>query len=445
MGRIWSDEMRYKKWLEVELAVCEAWAELEEIPPEIVDHIKKNASFRLSDIRKAEERTRHEVVAFLNVLQERVGEDAARWIHFGLTSADVMDTGLALQLRDAGSIIEKDIDALMATIKSLANKYKYTPIIGRTHGMHAEPTTFGLKLAGWYDEMARNKRRFLAALDDVLVGKISGAVGNFAHIEPEVEEIVMKKLGLRPEPAASQVVHRDRHANFIASLALIACSLERFATEIRHLQRTEVGEVEEPFTATQQGSSAMPHKKNPIQCEQICGLARLMRSYVVAAMENIPLWHERDISHSSVERNIIPDATILADYMLNKMNEILSGLVVHPDRMRKNIDLTEGHIYSQRLMLRLIKAGVPRQKAHLMIQGKIMSASKRKGENFKQQVIRDGEIRRYLSLEEIEALFDLDVYIRYVDHIFKRVFPKEDKARQNAAKSGKKSNKKAKR
>lgn len=423
MARIWSDETRFKKWLQVEITVCEALAELEIIPQEAFDEIKKKAGFKIADIRKAEQKTQHEVVAFLNVLQEKVKDDAARWIHYGLTSSDIMDTALALQLKDASKIILSDIDTLMATIKTLATKHRYTPIMGRTHGIHAEPTTLGLKFASWYDEMARNKERFIFAVQQVTVGKISGAVGNFANVEPDVEEIVMKKLKLTPEPASSQVVHRDRLAYFLSTLAILATSIERFATEIRHLQRTEVGEMEEPFAATQHGSSAMPHKRNPVKCEQLCGLARLMRSYTIPAMENIVLWHERDISHSSVERVIVPDATILADYILNKINEILTGLVIHTDRMLENIGLTKGHIFSQRLLLRLIKAGVPRQKAHLMIQGKIMS-SWRKGEDFKKQVIKDGEIRRYISLEEIEALFDIDVYIRYVDQIFRRVFPK---------------------
>ncbi len=424
MARIWTDENRFKKWLRVEIAVCEALAEQEIIPEEAVDEIKKKATFKLSDIRKAEEKSKHEVVAFLNVLQEKVGNDASRWIHYGLTSSDIMDTALALQIKDAARIISDNIDTIIDTLKSLAMKHRYTPIIGRTHGMHAEPTTLGLKFAAWFDEMNRNRERFEFALPQILIGKTSGAVGNFANIDPEVEEKVMKKLKLFPEPAATQIVHRDRHAFFISVLGLIATSIEKFATEIRHLQRTEIGELEEPFTASQQGSSAMPHKRNPIQCEQLCGLARLMRSYIIPAMENIVLWHERDISHSSVERIIIPDAMILANYMLEKMNTVLSGLVIHTDRMLQNIDFTKGHIFSQRLLLRLIKAGVSRQKAHLMIQGKIMSSWK-KGKDFKEEVVKDGEVRRYISLEEIEALFDLDVYIRYVDVIFKRVFPKE--------------------
>ncbi len=426
MSKIWSDDHRFKKWLKIELAVCEAQAELGNIPQETYDEIVKKASFKLTDIRKAEAKTKHEVVAFLNVLQKNVGEDASRWIHFGLTSSDIMDTALALQIKDASTIIKKDITDLMSTIKSLANKHRYAPIIGRTHGVHAEPTTLGLKFAAWFDEMRRNKENFEYALENALVGKISGAVGNFANVDPKVEEKVMKKLGLKAEPAPTQVVHRDRHARLIASLAIMAATIEKIATEIRNLQRTEIGEMEEPFAATQQGSSAMPHKRNPIQCEQLCGLARLMRSYTIPAIENIVLWHERDISHSSVERVIIPDAFTLADYMLTKLNSILSGITIHTDKMMKNIEMSRGLIFSQRLLLKLIKSGVPRAKAHLMIQGKVMSTL-RKGEDFMKQVVKDGEIRRYISLEEIQALFDLDVYIRYVDYIYKRVFSKKKK------------------
>jgi adenylosuccinate lyase len=426
MAKIWSDEIRFKKWLQVEIAAVEALAELDVIPQDAVEEIKKKCDFKIADIRSAEEKTKHEIVAFLNVLQEKVGDDASRWIHFGLTSSDVLDTALGLQLKDASEIIIEDIETLQTTIKNLATKYQYTPIMGRTHGVHAEPTTVGLKFAVWFDEISRAKRRIENAFEETFVGKMSGVVGNFANIDPEVEEKAMEKLKLTAEPAASQIVHRDRYAFLIATCAILAGSIEKIATEIRNLQRTEVGEMEEPFSSGQHGSSAMPHKRNPVQCEQVCGLARLIRSYTVPALENIVLWHERDISHSSVERVIIPDTMILLDYILDKMNELLAGIVIHPDKMLQNIELTKGHIFSQRLMMRLIKSGVPRQKAHLVIQGKIMS-SWRKGEDFKQQVVKDGEIRRYISLEEIEALFDLDIYIRYVDYIFKRVFPKKKK------------------
>jgi len=421
MKEIWSDENRFKKWLEVEIAVLEAQAELEEIEQEVVDEVKQKASFTVEEIRKAEEETHHEMVAFINVIQSKISDEAKRWFHFGLTSSDIMDTALALQLREASDIIAADLKAIMNTIKNLAHKYRYTPIMGRTHGMHAEPTTFGLKVAVWYDEFNRHKKRFKEAVDQVLVGKISGAVGNFATIDPEVEEKVLKKLKLKPEKAATQIVHRDRHAFYIATLALIASTIEKIATEIRNLQRTEIAEVEEPFAAKQKGSSAMPHKRNPVKSEQLCGLARLVRSYVIPAMENIVLWHERDISHSSVERVILPDATTLIDYMLDRLNYILSGLRVNTDKMMENIMLTRGHIFSQRLMHRLIRAGLPRETAYLLVQGRAM-ASWAKGLDFREEVIKDGEIRRYISLEEIEALFDLDVYIRYVNYIFKRVF-----------------------
>ena len=421
MKEIWSDENRFKKWLEVEIAVLEAQAELEEIEQEVVDEVKQKASFTVEEIRKAEEETHHEMVAFINVIQSKISDEAKRWFHFGLTSSDIMDTALALQLREASDIIAADLKAVMNTIKNMAHKYRYTPIMGRTHGMHAEPTTFGLKVAVWYDEFNRHKKRFKEAMDQVLVGKISGAVGNFATIDPEVEEKVLKKLKLKPEKAATQIVHRDRHAFYIATLALIASTIEKIATEIRNLQRTEIAEVEEPFAAKQKGSSAMPHKRNPVKSEQLCGLARLVRSYVIPAMENIVLWHERDISHSSVERVILPDATTLIDYMLDRLNYILSGLRVNTDKMMENIMLTRGHIFSQRLMHRLIRAGLPRETAYLLVQGRAM-ASWAKGLDFREEVIKDGEIRRYISLEEIEALFDLDVYIRYVNYIFKRVF-----------------------
>jgi len=421
MKEIWSDENRFKKWLEVEIAVLEAQAELEEIEQEVVDEVKQKASFTVEEIRKAEEETHHEMVAFINVIQSKISDEAKRWFHFGLTSSDIMDTALALQLREASDIIAADLKAVMNTIKNMAHKYRYTPIMGRTHGMHAEPTTFGLKVAVWYDEFNRHKKRFKEAVDQVLVGKISGAVGNFATIDPEVEEKVLKKLKLKPEKAATQIVHRDRHAFYIATLALIASTIEKIATEIRNLQRTEIAEVEEPFATKQKGSSAMPHKRNPVKSEQLCGLARLVRSYVIPAMENIVLWHERDISHSSVERVILPDATTLIDYMLDRLNYILSGLRVNTDKMMENIMLTRGHIFSQRLMHRLIRAGLPRETAYLLVQGRAM-ASWAKGLDFREEVIKDGEIRRYISLEEIEALFDLDVYIRYVNYIFKRVF-----------------------
>ncbi len=419
--KVWSEENRYKKWLDVEIAVCKAQAELGNIEPEIAETIKKKASFKLKEIRKAEEETHHELIAFLKVIQDKIGDEPSRWLHYGLTSSDIMDTALALQIREAMNIVMVGLETVRSTIKDLAKKYRYTPIIGRTHGIHAEPTTVGLKFAVWYDELTRHKDRIENALEQVLVGSISGAVGNYANIDPETEELTLEILELKREPVPSQIVHRDRHAYFISMLSLLGSSIEKIATEIRNLQRTEIGEFMEPFAKTQLGSSAMPHKRNPVKCEQLTGLARLLRSYVVPAMENIALWHERDISHSSVERVIIPDATILLDYMLFKLNFILSGLNIDTDRAMENIMLTKGYIFSQRLMLRLIRAGLPRQKAHMLVQGRVISSWEKK-QDFFEQVVKDGEIRRYISLEELRALFDLDVYIRYVDLIFKRVF-----------------------
>ncbi len=419
MTEIWSDQNRFKKWLDVELAVCEAQTDLGVIPQKSMAKIKELAGFDLESIWKKEEETHHEVVAFLNVLQERIGKDS-RFIHMGLTSSDIMDTATSLQMAEALDEIEKEAIEIRATIRRLAEKYKFTPIIGRTHGVHAEPTTFGLKLIIYYDEFTRHIDRIKALRKRTKVGKISGAVGNYAQIDPEVERIALKKLDLAPAPASNQIIQRDRHAEYVFVLALIAASCEKIATEIRLLQKTEVNEVTEPFAQKQKGSSAMPHKKNPIKSEQICGIARLVRSAVIPALENVTLWHERDISHSSVERVILPDTCIAVDYILSKLNWILDGLQVNVDKMRENIDLTEGLVYSQRLMLRLVNAGVPRDKAHTMVQGKVMTTLKR-GESFREEVVKDGEIRRYLTLEEIEAMFDLDIYIRHVDDIFKRV------------------------
>jgi len=419
MTEIWGEENRFRKWLDIELAVCEAQAELGAIPQKSIDKIKELAGFELSEILAKEEETHHEVVAFLNVLQERIGKDS-RFIHMGLTSSDIMDTATSLQMAEALDEIERETIELRASIRRIAEKHKYTPIIGRTHGVHAEPTTFGLKMIIYYDEFSRHIERIKALRKRIKVGKISGAVGNYAQIEPEIEKNALKKLDLDPAPVSNQILQRDRHAEFVFVLALIAASCEKIATEIRSLQKTEVNEVEEPFAQKQKGSSAMPHKRNPIKCEQICGLARVVRMAAVPALENITLWHERDISHSSVERVILPDACIALDYMLDKLRWVLDGLQINVKNMRKNIDLTGGLVYSQRLMLRLVNAGVPREKAHTLVQGKVSSTIKRSG-NFRDEVIKDGEIRRYMTLEEIEAMFDLDIYIRHVDEIFKRV------------------------
>lgn len=418
MVKVWGDENRFKKWLDIEIAVCEAQKALGIITEKILAKIKEKASFTVEEIRKREAENQHEMVAFIDVIGKNVGKEA-RFIHLGLTSSDIMDTAMSLQMLDSIAIIEEDLQKMMASIKRLALKYKFTPMIGRTHGVHAEPTTFGLKLAVWYAELKRHETRLKNLKAIVGVGKISGAVGNYAQIDPEVEKIALKKLGLAVPPVCTQIIQRDRHAEYIMVFALIAATCEKIATEIRNLQRTEIGELEEPFAQKQKGSSAMPHKKNPVKCEQICGLARVVRSAVIPALENITLWHERDISHSSVERVILPDVSITLDYMLSVMTTILDGLTVDVKKMRENIDLTKGMVFSQRLMLRLVAAGMPRDKAHTMVQGKVMSSIK-KGVNFMDEVIKDGEIRRYLTLEEIEALFDLDIYIKNVDYIFKR-------------------------
>ena len=419
MASIWSEENRFRKWLDVELAVCKAHCELGTIPEKSMSKIEELADFDVEEIHKKEEETQHEVIAFLNVLQERIGKES-RFIHVGLTSSDIMDTATSLQMLEALDLIQKDLTEIRATVRRLAEKYKYTPIIGRTHGIHAEPTTFGLKLIVYYDEFSRHLSRLKALRKRIKVGKISGAVGNYAQVDPEVERIALKKLDLKPAPASNQILQRDRHAEFVFVLALIAATCEKIATEIRNLQKTEVDEIAEPFSQKQKGSSAMPHKRNPIKSEQICGLARVVRAAVTPALENISLWHERDISHSSVERVILPDTTIALDYMLDRLNWILDGLQVNVDKMREDIDMTKGLVYSQRLMLRLINSGMAREKAYDMVQGKV-AATIRKGGNFREEVIKDGEIRKYLTFEEIEAMFDLDIYIRHVDEIIKRV------------------------
>ncbi|MBN2543869.1 adenylosuccinate lyase [bacterium] len=423
MGKIWGRENKFAKWLEIELAVCEALTDEKEITKKVFKQIKKDAAFDLKRIDELEEKSQHEMIAFLNSVAEKVGENSD-YIHKGLTSSDIMDTALALQMKEAGKIILEDLKKLNKVIKNLAMEHRYTPIIGRTHGIHAEPTTFGLKVALWYDEMRRNIERVKNAIEAVSFGMLSGAVGNFAQVNPSIEEKVCKKLGLKPAPITNQVIARDGHAEYIFSLALVASTIEKIALEIRGLQRTEVLELEEPFSPTQKGSSAMPHKRNPILSERLCGLSRLVRSTVVPALENIPLWHERDISHSSAERVIVPDATILIDYMLNMLYKIMDGLLVYPEKMRENIERTKGLVFSQRLMLRLVQAGLSRDKAYTLIQGKIMT-SWMEDKDFKEQIYQDGEIRKYLSIEEIESIFHLDVYFQNVDYIFKRVFGKD--------------------
>ena len=420
MGRIWEPENLYAKWLEVEIAACEAMAQEGLVSEEALENIKKKAAFSVGRILEIEEETKHDVIAFLTNVAEHVGPDS-RYIHLGLTSSDILDTSFALLLKQAMDIIVQDLQELMDVIRTRAMEHKYTAMIGRSHGIHAEPITFGLKLAVWYSEMKRNLKRLVEARDVISYGKLSGAVGTFANTSPKIEALVCKKLGLRPEEISTQIIQRDRHAQYFSSLAILAGTLEKIAVEIRHLQRTEVLEVEEPFAKGQKGSSAMPHKKNPIGCENISGLARLVRSNSLAAMENMPLWHERDISHSSVERVIAPDSTILIDYMLHRLTGILRGLVVHADRMAENLKKMKGLIFSQQLLLKLAGKGLERQTAYVMVQRNAMKVWET-GQEFKDLIMEDQEIGGYLSKAEIEEVFDLDYHVEHVDDIFERVF-----------------------
>jgi adenylosuccinate lyase len=420
MARIWSEQNQFQKWLEVEILAAEALARLGKVPKEAIARIRKNARFDVARIRAIEREVRHEMIAFLSCLGESLGDDA-RFIHVGMTSSDVMDTALALQLKEASSLLVKDVGELIKILRQQALKYKKLPMIGRTHGIHAEPITLGLKLALWYEEMKRNLARLQRAADEVAVGKISGAVGTFAQVSPEVEAYVCEKGGLRPDPISSQIIQRDRHAFFFVTLAVIASSLDKFAVEVRHLQRTEVLEVEEPFTKGQKGSSAMPHKRNPILSENISGLARLMRSYAVAALENVPLWHERDISHSSVERVIAPDATILLDFMLARMTYVLAKLCVYPENMQHNLAKAGGVIFSERVLLKLVDKGLARDAAYRIVQRHALKVA-RNGGDFRRELLKDPQVRRHLSEREIKQIWDLNHYLKNVDAIFERVF-----------------------
>jgi adenylosuccinate lyase len=420
MGRLWDLETRYKKWLDIEIAVCEAWAELGEIPKDDLREIKKRAQFDVKRIDEIEKVVKHDVIAFLTSVAQSLGPEA-RFIHKGLTSSDILDTALALLMRDASDLIMKDIYKLMDVLKKQAHKYKNMPIMGRSHGVHAEPMTFGLKFALWFEDMKRNIKRIKRAKEVISVGKLSGAVGTFSNIPPIIEEKVCKKLGLKPELVATQVVQRDRHAEYLTTLALIAASVEKIATEIRHLQRSEVLEAEEPFMAGQKGSSAMPHKRNPVGCENLSGLARLVRTNALAALENVALWHERDISHSSVERVIIPDSTILVDYMLDRLKGILDGLHVYPKRMKENMGRSYGLFTSQRVMLALLDKGLDREQAYSIVQADAMKSWK-EGTEFKKIILRNKEVRKYLTSQEISEIFDLGYYLKNVDYIFRRVF-----------------------
>lgn len=420
MGRIWTPENRYRTWLDIELAVCEAWTERGAIPAESMERIRSKANFDPQRIDEIEKITRHDVIAFTTSVAEFVGEDS-RFIHKGLTSYDVVDTALSLLLKQAGLLIREGLVNLLEALKSRAFEHKFTYMIGRSHGIHAEPITFGLKLAVFYGEMSRHLTRWDAALETISVGKISGAVGTYAHLDPKMEEEILARLGLKPAPISTQVIQRDRHAAYFTALALIATSIEKIAVEIRHLQRSEVGEVEEFFHTGQKGSSAMPHKRNPVLTENLSGLARIMRGHAIAAMENVPLWHERDISHSSVERVIAPDATILADFMLFRMTEVIRNMKVYEERMKENLASSHNLFFSESILLKLVEKGLTREQAYALVQRDAMIAWEQRCD-FKNVLLKDGEIGKHLGSEEIESAFDLSHALRWVEAIFERVF-----------------------
>jgi adenylosuccinate lyase len=422
MTAIWSQENKYAKWLDVEVAACEAMVKLGLAPAAAVENIKAKAVINVARIDEIEEVTRHDVIAFVSSLTEVIGEDG-RFIHMGLTSSDVLDTALAVQLQEASDLLLEDLDQLLAVLKRRALEHQKTLMIGRSHGIHAEPITFGLKMALWYAEMRRNRARLERASETVSCGKISGAVGTFSFVDPFVEEYVCKKLGLTPAPVASQIVQRDRHAEFFSTLAIIASSLDKFAQEIRLLQRTEVREAEEYFSPGQKGSSAMPHKRNPVLSENISGLARLVRSYAIAALEDVALWHERDISHSSVERVIAPDATIVLDFMLGRFTGLMDKLVVYPDRMLANLNMTHGVIFSQMVLLSLVEKGTTREDAYAIVQENAMK-SWQEGIEFRSLLGQDERVQKHLSAAELDAIFDVNHFLKHLDFIFQRVFEK---------------------
>jgi len=422
MGAIWTDQGRLERWLEVEIAATDVLAERGVVPREAAARIRERARVDSARVLEIEARVRHDVIAFTLAVGEAIGDpEAARWLHYGLTSNDVVDTAQALQVREASRLIDAGLKRLGEVLEKRAHEFQHTPQIGRTHGIHAEPITFGLKIANWFAENRRNQERFCHAARQMAVGKISGAVGNAAHLGVEVEEAICRRLGLEPAQVASQVIQRDRHAEFLSALAIIAATLEKIALEIRHLQRTEVREAEEPFAAGQRGSSAMPHKRNPVSCEQISGLARVVRANAQAALENVALWHERDISHSSVERIILPDSTILIDYMLARMTDILTGLRVFPERMRRNLDLTQGLVFSGQLLLDLVEAGAPRDEGYKWVQENAMAAWE-SDSSFRERVARDTRITKFLDAAALTRAFDLERQLHEVDAIFRRVF-----------------------
>ncbi|MCF8890179.1 MULTISPECIES: adenylosuccinate lyase [Priestia] len=419
MAAIWTEENKFKAWLEVEILACEAWSELGHIPKEDVKLIRQNASFDINRINEIELETRHDVVAFTRAVSETLGEER-KWVHYGLTSTDVVDTALSYLLKQANEILLSDVERFVEVLKEKAQEHKYTVMMGRTHGVHAEPTTFGLKMGLWYEEMKRNLERLKRAAAEVEFGKMSGAVGTFANIDPFVEKYVCEKLGISPAPISTQTLQRDRHAHYMSVLALIATSIEKFAVEVRGLQKSETREVEEYFAKGQKGSSAMPHKRNPIGSENVTGLARLIRGYMVTAYDNVPLWHERDISHSSAERVILPDATIALNYMLNRFANIVKNLTVFPDNMKRNMDRTLGLIYSQRVLLTLINKGMVREEAYDLVQPKAMEAWETQVP-FRSLIEGEERITRHLSPEEIEDCFDHKHHLKNVDMIFDRL------------------------
>ncbi len=431
MKKVWSEDNKFNKWLQVEIAVCEAWAEIGDIPKEAIPKIKK-ARVNLERVAEILKVTHHDVTAFLQAVAEGLGEES-RFIHLGLTSSDIIDTAQSLQLKEAARLLAQDIDELIVVLQDKAIEHKHTIMIGRTHGVHAEPITFGLKLALWAQEMKRNAARLTEAEKTISVGKTSGAVGTYATVPPKVEEKACTRLGLVPAPISSQIIQRDRHAQFITTLAIIASSLEKFATEIRSLQRTEVLEAEEPFAAGQTGSSAMPHKRNPELCERVCGLARLVRGYALTSMENVALWHERDISHSSNERVTFPDSCLVLDYILHIFTSVMKGLQVYPENMRRNLEITQGLVFSQRVLIALIDKGISRQKAYEMVQRNAMQAWKGRT-SFLKLLKADTDVTGNLSDSELETIFDYNYFTRHVDKVFQRLGLTEKK-RTKAAKS----------
>ncbi len=423
MGKIWHDEFKFKTWLDIEILACEARAEMGEIPKEDVEIIKQKANFDVKRVLEIEETTKHDVIAFLTNVAEYVGPES-RHIHYGMTSSDILDTALSFQMKKAGEILLQKLFDLKDALKQRAIEHKNTICIGRSHGIHAEPTTMGLKFALWYEETDRNIERLKRAIEIISVGQISGAVGTFAHLSPKVEEFVCEKMGLKPEPVSTQVIQRDRHAEFLTTLSIIAATLEKISVEIRHLQRTEVLEAEEYFSKGQKGSSAMPHKRNPITCERITGLARILRSNAMAALENVALWHERDISHSSVERIIVPDSCIALDYMLNLSVKLIKNLLIYPENMIKNLNITRGLVFSQTVLLKLVNKGATREDAYRLVQTPAMEVWADQNKNLKDELINSVEVSKYLTKEEIEEIFSNSDTLKNVDFIFSRTIEK---------------------